>query len=257
MDHSTLRQLLTLVQKGDCSINEAMTKLSHLPTEVVPDGCIDHQRSLRTGMAEVIYGASKSIEQIVTIAKALLPHTEPVLVTRVDERKAIAIQQLLPVFSYDTIANLLIARPKKIDPHNCRGNIIVACAGTSDIPVAEEAFLTLQSLGNPATKITDIGVAGIHRLLAHQTLFSKATAIVAVAGMEGALPGVIAGLVRCPVIGVPTSIGYGASFGGIAALLGMLNSCAPGLAVVNIDNGFGAACMAHAINMRHITSESS
>ncbi len=250
MDQSTLRQLLFLVQSGSCSINEAITRLRHFPAEHVPDGCIDHQRSLRTGIAEVIYGASKSAEQIITIAKALMPHTQPVLVTRVDQEKATAVTESLPDFSYDKAAGMLIARHRKIEMQNCRGTVLVACAGTSDIPVAEEALLTAESMGNPVARTYDIGVAGLHRLLAHQALFDQASVIIAVAGMEGALPGVIAGLVQCPVIGVPTSIGYGASFGGVAALLGMLNSCAPGLAVVNIDNGFGAACMAHAINMR-------
>ena len=250
MDQSDIRQLLTLVQSGSCSVNEAMTQLRHFPSEQVQDGCIDHQRNLRTGIAEVIYGASKSAEQIIDIARSLMQHTEPVLATRVDELKAQKVLQSLPDFSYNQTARMLIARCIPIDQKNVHGKIIVACAGTSDIPVAEEAFLTLESLGNPVTKIYDVGVAGLHRLLAHQFLLSEAEVIVAVAGMEGALPGVIAGLVQCPVIGVPSSIGYGASFKGVAALLGMLNSCAPGLAVVNIDNGFGAACMAHAINRR-------
>lgn len=250
MDQSSLKQLLSLVQDGTCSINEALTKLRHFPAEHVTDGCIDHQRNLRTGIAEVIYGASKSAEQIITIARALIPHTEPVLVTRVNQEKATTVLESLPDFSYNKIAGMLIAKCRKTNLQNCRGTVIVACAGTSDIPVAEEAFLTLESMGNPVVKTYDIGVAGLHRLLAHQSLFDQASVIVAVAGMEGALPGVIAGLVKCPVIGVPTSIGYGTNFGGVAALLGILNSCAPGLAAVNIDNGFGAACMAHAINIR-------
>lgn len=254
MDQSALQQLLTLVQSGSCSVGEAMAKLRHFPAEYIPDGCIDHQRSLRTGIAEVIYGASKTAEQIVGIAKALLPHAKPVLVTRVDQDKAAAVLASLPDFSYDTAAALLIAKRKQIDPKNSLGTIVVACAGTSDIPVAEEAFLTAESMGNPVAKAYDIGIAGLHRLLAHQALFDQAKVIVAVAGMEGALPGVIAGLVQCPVVGVPTSVGYGASFNGLAALLGMLNSCAPGLAVVNIDNGFGAACMAHAINRKYSDS---
>ena len=250
MDQSNIRQLLSLVQSGTCSVNEAMNKLRHFPAEQVPDGCIDHQRNLRTGIPEVIYGASKSAEQIIVIARALMQQTEPVLATRVDEQKARLILESLPEFSYDKTAGMLIARRIVPDPQNSRGKIVVACAGTSDIPVAEEAFLTLESLGNRVSKIYDVGIAGLHRLLAHQVFFDQAAVIVAVAGMEGALPGVIAGLVQCPVIGVPTSIGYGTQFGGVAALLGMLNSCAPGLAVVNIDNGFGAACMAHAINRK-------
>ncbi len=250
MDQSSLRQLLSLVQGGTCSINEAMARLKHFPAEYVPDGCIDHQRSLRTGIAEVIYGASKSAEQIITIARALIPHSQPVLVTRVDQEKAAVVLDALPEFSYDKTAAMLIASSRKLAPRDYRGSVIVACAGTSDIPVAEEAALTAESLGNPVERTYDIGIAGLHRLLAHQPLFDQASVIVAVAGMEGALPGVIAGLVQCPVIAVPTSIGYGTHFGGVAALLGMLNSCAPGLAVVNIDNGFGAACMAHAINIR-------
>jgi len=252
MEQNFLKHLLLLVQNGQCSVDSALQQLKHFPAETMPDACIDHHRSLRTGMPEVIYGASKSAAQIISIAKALLPHTSPVLVTKVGEDKARAIRDELPAMVYHQAAEMLSAR--EIQPGSCdhAGTIAVICAGTSDMPIAEEAAVTAESLGNPIARIYDVGIAGIHRLLAHRPLFDKATAIIAVAGMEGALPGVIAGLVSCPVIGVPTSIGYGTSFGGIAALLSMLNSCAPGLAVVNINNGFGAACMAHAINLGRI-----
>lgn len=211
--------------------------------------CIDHHRSLRTGMPEVIYGASKSAAQIVAIARALLPHTSPVLVTRVGTDKADAVCAELPEMVYHQAAGMLCAQTIPPGSDDRAGTIAVVCAGSSDIPIAEEAAVTAESLGNRIARVYDVGIAGIHRLLSHRPLFDQAATIITVAGMEGALPWVIAGLVSCPVIGVPTSIGYGTSFDGVAALLSMLNSCAPGLAVVNIDNGFGAACMAHAINL--------
>jgi NCAIR mutase (PurE)-related protein len=250
MDQSALRQLLRLVQNGECPIDNALEKLRHFPLENIQDACIDHQRSLRTGMPEVIYGASKSAEQIIAIAQALLLHSGPVLATRVDPEKAQAVIAQIPELSYHPAARMLTGKAQAPSEEKTHKNITVVCAGSSDIPVAEEAVLTLESMGNAVNRIYDVGVAGLHRLLAHRPLFDRSSVIIAVAGMEGALPGVIAGLVQCPVIGVPTSVGYGTSFGGVAALLGMLNSCAPGLAVVNIDNGFGAACMAHAINMQ-------
>lgn len=227
---------------------EAMDSLRNFPAGDVPDGCVDHQRQLRTGIPEVIYGASKTAEQIITIAKSILKEQEPVLVTRVDMQKAEIIRDKLPDLIYNSSARLLMANRAKVNPDKFLGHSLVICAGTSDIPVAEEARLTLETFGHPVNKLYDAGVAGLHRLLRKQEMLHQAAVIIVVAGMEGALPSVVGGLVSCPVIAVPTSVGYGASFGGIAALLGMLNSCAPGVAVVNIDNGFGAACMAESIN---------
>ncbi len=244
----TLLEILTRLKNGQCDIDEALAKISVHPAEDMEDACIDHQRGLRTGRPEVIYGASKSSDQLVTIGSSLLKKNDVLLMTRVDEDKAAAVLEKLPQLSYHRKAGILCANPCPIQPQRCLGSILVVCAGTSDIPVAEEARVTAESLGHPVEKLYDVGVAGLHRLLAKQPLLTTASVIIVVAGMEGALPSVVGGLVSAPVIGVPTSIGYGASFGGLSALLGMLNSCAPGLAVVNIDNGFGAACMATAIN---------
>ena len=250
MDKSTLTELLTKVQQGDCSIPEAVAKFRNFPSESLPNACVDHQRSLRTGIPEVIYGASKTAEQILTIAQSLLQRPGPVLATRVSPEKAEIIQDILPEIHYSREARMLFSRPVPMDTLQKQGNILIICAGTSDVPVAEEAALTAECLGNPVTRLYDAGVAGLHRLLSKLHYLHEARVIIVAAGMEGALPSVVGGLVSCPVIAVPTSVGYGASFGGLAALLGMLNSCAPGVAVVNIDNGFGAACMADAINRR-------
>jgi len=248
MDESTLTSLLTRVQQGNCSIAEALAELRHFPAESLTDSCIDHQRQLRTGIPEVIYGASKTAEQIIDIARALVKQHCPVLATRVSRDKAEIVINSLPDFQYSDMAQMLYVPSALCETSKRRGTVLVICAGTSDIPVAEEASLTAKSFGNPVTRLYDVGVAGLHRLLSRQKELRNAAVIIVAAGMEGALPSVVGGLVSCPVIAVPTSVGYGASFGGIAALLGMLNSCAPGVAVVNIDNGFGAACMADAIN---------
>jgi len=248
MDPQTLSVLLSQVKDSSCSIEKAMEQLASFPAENITDACIDHQRHLRTGIPEVIYGASKTAQQIISIAEAMLKRNSPVIATRVEPVKAAEILSSLPELVYKEDARLLTGNPAKIDSENFRGVTLVLCAGTSDIPIAEEALQTLSALGHPVEKLYDAGVAGLHRLLGQQQLLHTASVIIVVAGMEGALPSVVAGLVSCPVIAVPTSVGYGASFGGIAALLGMLNSCAPGVAVVNIDNGFGAACMAETIN---------
>lgn len=244
----TLLEILTRLKNGQCDIDEALAKIGAHPAEEVEDACVDHQRTLRTGRPEVIYGASKSSDQLVTIGTSLLKKNDVLLITRVEEDKAAAVREKLPQLSYHRKAGILCANPRPIQAEKCLGSILVVCAGTSDIFVAEEARVTAESLGHPVEKLYDVGVAGLHRLLTKQPLLATASVIIVVAGMEGALPSVVGGLVSAPVIGVPTSIGYGASFGGLSALLGMLNSCAPGLAVVNIDNGFGAACMATAIN---------
>lgn len=248
MDKSTLTDLLTSVQDGRCTVDHAVHQLKNFPAENVHNGCIDHQRSLRTGIPEVIYGASKSVDQIITIARAMLQHSGPVLATRVCPEKAEAIMASIPELSYNSDAQMLYRFGANQSLHAKQGTVLIISAGTSDTLVAEEASLTAECFGNPVKRLYDTGVAGLHRLLSQQHLLQEATVIIVVAGMEGALPSVVGGLVACPVIAVPTSVGYGASFGGIAALLGMLNSCAPGVAVVNIDNGFGAACMADAIN---------
>ncbi len=250
MDHKQLTELLFSVENGRCTVEDAARRLRHLPSERVADACIDHQRTIRTGIPEVIYGESKTIEQIAPIAQAILASDAVLIATRIDADKAEGVQSLLPELQYHPRARLLTGNAKKPDNNRCRGTIVVVCAGTSDIPIAEEAKITAASLGHPVESAYDIGVAGLHRLLDHQEMLQKASSIIVVAGMEGALPSVVGGLVSCPVVGVPTSIGYGTSFGGITALLGMLNSCVPGLAVVNIDNGFGAGCLAASINTK-------
>jgi len=248
MDKTRLLALLQALADGRLSPAEAFSQLRDFPAGLGEDFVLDTQRRLRTGLPEVIYGAGKTAEQIIELARRLLTTGEQVLATRVEAAKAVEALAAVPELAYDATARLLYAHPTPVDEQ--RGMIAVACAGTSDLPVAAEAALVARCLGNPVERFTDIGVAGLHRLLARLDRLRAARVIIAVAGMEGALPGVIAGLVAAPVIAVPTSVGYGASFGGVTALLTMLNSCAPGVSVVNIDNGFGAACCADAIN-RH------
>ena len=250
MDKSSLSQLLENVRDGQCSIHEAVRKISHLPLETSEETCLDHHRTLRTGIPEVIYGQSKSAEQIITIANSLLKHKNVVIATKVAEDKAKQVLEAIPELTYHDRAEMLVGNEKEGNHESSSGSIVIVSAGTSDIPVAEEARVTSQCLGNPVTALYDVGVAGLHRLLNRQRTLREAAVIIVVAGMEGALPSVISGLVDCPVIGVPTSIGYGTGFGGIAALLSMLNSCSPGIGVVNIDNGFGAGCLASSINRR-------
>ncbi len=248
MNLDTIHKLLTDVQHGDCSVAQALANLRHLPGQSIKDACLDHHRHLRTGIPEVIYGASKSVAQIIAIATSFLAQDSLVLATRISPDKAEQICSALPALSYKKQARMLTSHPEPPHLGPTRGTIVILCAGTSDIPVAEEAKVTARALGNRVTCHYDVGVAGLHRLFARQESIAKAAVIIVVAGMEGALPSVVGGMCDCPVVAVPTSVGYGTSFGGIAALLGMLNSCAPGLAVVNIDNGFGAACHAAAIN---------
>lgn len=250
MNPQSLTALLYDIKNSVCTVEDALEKLAGFPSETIQDACVDHQRHIRTGIPEVIYGGSKTAEQIIHIATAMQETKSPILATRVSPGKADEVIAELPDLKYEQAAQLLIGNPLKTNSENYLGTTLVVCAGTSDIPVAEEARQTLLAIGHPVEKLYDAGVAGLHRLLKKQTLLHSASTIIVVAGMEGALPSVVAGLVSCPVIATPTSVGYGASFGGIAALLGMLNSCAPGVAVVNIDNGFGAACMAETINRR-------
>lgn len=250
MNQATIRELLTGVRQGDCSVAQALRKLQHMPGQFIKDACIDHHRTLRTGMPEVIFGESKTSEQIADIASAILEKNGLFLATRVSGAKAEQVMARLPQLLYHEPAQILSSTLPEPDPKKIHGQILILCAGTSDIPVAEEARVTALALGNPVSTHYDTGVAGLHRLFNKQEEIRAASVIIVVAGMEGALPSVVSGICSAPVVAVPTSIGYGASFGGIAALLGMLNSCAPGLAVVNIDNGFGAACHASAINRK-------
>jgi NCAIR mutase (PurE)-related protein len=248
MNVTSLTSLLASIQNGTCSINEALDQLQGFPAESIPDACVDHQRQLRTGIPEVIFGASKTVKQISTIAEALLKKGGPVIVTKVDPEKGSQIQKKIPRLRFNPEARMLTSTQSSQNNTQYRGTTVIVCAGTSDIPIAEEARLTLETLGHAVETLYDTGVAGLHRLLSRQKILHQAAVIIVVAGMEGALPSVVGGLVKCPVIAVPTSIGYGTSFGGVTALLGMLNSCVPGIGVVNIDNGFGAACLADAIN---------
>jgi len=248
MDEKNLIKLLEQVREGSCDIAEALKQLKYWPSEAIDFACVDHHRTLRTGFPEVIYGEDKSAEQIVAIMKVMLDKPNVVMATRVNREKAALVKEKLKGLVYHEAARMLIGNTDKIPEHDCRGTILVISAGTSDMAVAEEAYHTVSYLGHEAKKLYDVGVAGIHRLFTRKELLYQAAVLIVAAGMEGALPSVVAGLVDRPVIAVPTSVGYGASFGGITALLGMLNSCAPGMAVVNIDNGFGAACMAATIN---------
>jgi len=250
MNKKHLEEILTATAHGTMTVDDALNSLKNFPAQTVSGACIDHQRSLRTGIPEVIFGSSKTVEQIITIAQAMVKKADPVIVTRVVPDKAAAVREAVPQLAYHRQARILCCQPLAVDAGTVRGDIVLVCAGTSDIPVAEEARITAHCLGHPVTTLYDVGVAGLHRLLDKQSLLSDASVIIVAAGMEGALPSVIGGLVSCPVIAVPTSVGYGTGFGGFAALLGMLNSCSPGVAVVNIDNGFGAACMAVAINRK-------
>ena len=248
MDEKNLKELLEKVRQGTCDVAEAMKQMKHWPSETLASACLDHHRALRTGFPEVVYGEDKSGEQIASIMGAMLDKPCLVLATRVNPEKAAQVCAVVKGLDYIADARMLVGNTARNTERKCRGTVLVISAGTSDLRVAEEAYHTAFFLGNTVQKLYDVGVAGIHRLLSQRELLHDAAVLIVVAGMEGALPSVVAGLVDKPVIAVPTSAGYGASFGGIAALLGMLNSCAPGLAVVNIDNGFGAACMAAAIN---------
>ena len=244
MEHT--RELLQKVRDGALSVEDALTELKQAPFADIGYAKPDLHRALRQGAAEVIYGAGKTPGQIAGIAAELLRRgQERVLITRLDPDRAAAVARELPLdYRAEARLGVLGGFPQP----DGRGTVLVATGGTSDIPVAEEAALTAEFLGSAVTRLYDVGVAGLHRLLAHTDELMRAQAVVAVAGMEGALASVIGGLVDCPVIAVPTSVGYGAAFGGLSALLSMLNSCAAGVSVVNIDNGFGAGFLASRIN---------
>lgn len=249
MDQNALRDILVRLRKGKITVEESLERLKTLPFEDLGFACIDHHRSLRTGLSEVIFGEGKEVSEILTIMERMLHQGENVLVTRLSLEKAGEIQNKFPESTYHEKARALTVIKCPVDVSG-RGSILVISAGTSDIPVAEEAAITAIFMGNEVDTIYDVGISGLHRILSHRERIIKASVLVVVAGMEGALPSVVGGLVDKPVIAVPTSVGYGASFNGISALLGMLNSCAAGVTVVNIDNGFGAGYAASVINRR-------
>jgi len=247
MEIESLKELLESFRSGLISTDEVINRIKHLPFENINYACIDHHRPLRKGFPEVIFGQGKTLEQIEGIMERMVHHGDTVMVTRLDANKAERLTSRFPESVYYPVARVLVHSIKPIEMKG-RGTILVISAGTSDIPVAEEALITARTMGNNTEAIYDVGVAGLHRVLGHRDALEKASVFIVVAGMEGAVPSVIGGLVDRPVIAVPTSVGYGAGFGGISALLGMLNSCAPGVTVVNIDNGFGAGYVAALIN---------
>lgn len=249
MKSEELLKLLETVAARKLSPKAAVDRLKHLPFEDLGFAKVDHHRALRQGYAEVIFGKGKTPAQVAEIVRNMLSKRDSrhnVLITRADKNIFAAVKRITQAAEFHPLSGFIaIERSKQITG---KGTVLIVSAGTSDIPVAEEALLTARLMGNPVEHIYDVGVAGIHRLLDHRIRLTEARVIICVAGMEGALPSVVGGLVGVPVIAVPTSTGYGASFGGLAALLGMLNSCASNVTVVNIDNGFGAACVASCIN---------
>lgn len=250
MEREIMFQLLKQIEEGSKTAHEAMEDISLSPEMLVGNYAdIDLHRSLRQGMPEVIYGAGKTAEQIAGIVSAMKERGVPnIMVTRLTQEKADLICKETEI-EYDPVSRIAVANRKETEK---KGKIVVLSAGTSDLPVAEEAAVTAELYGNYVERVYDVGVAGIHRLLHRLPVLEDAKVIVAVAGMEGAIVSVVGGLVACPVIGVPTSVGYGANFGGTAALLSMLNSCASGVSVVNIDNGFGAGVLASKINQQSV-----
>jgi NCAIR mutase (PurE)-related protein len=246
LDETTLRALLTSVREQRLSPDEAVDALRHLPFTDLDFAKLDSHRAIRTGFPEVVLCTGKRESHVVAIMERLAAGPGPVLATRANPELFAAVQKVVPAARYNEPARLIIYEPQPLPKR--KGVIMVVTAGTSDIPVAEEAATTAEVMGNQVDRLFDVGVAGLHRLLAHVDRIMAASVLIVVAGMEGALPSVVGGLVRRPVIAVPTSVGYGASFGGIAALLGMLNSCASGVTVVNIDNGFGAGFAASLMN---------
>jgi len=243
MDIEKIKQILREVEKGRLTVDEALGSLRHLPYEDIACAKIDHHRSIRTDIPEVIFAGGKKTEDVVTIARSMMKRSGRFLITRASE---------------DAYRELGIKKARfypdsKIiscgEPKSKKGSVLIISAGTSDIPVAEEAEVTASFLGSKTERLYDVGIAGLHRLLGHKEMLLRSRVFIVVAGMEGALPSLIGGLTNRPIVAVPTSVGYGSSFGGLTALFAMLNSCVPGIAVVNIDNGFGAGCLAHRINM--------
>ncbi|WP_026499580.1 nickel pincer cofactor biosynthesis protein LarB [Butyrivibrio sp. WCD2001] len=247
MDKKEMEKLLQKVASGETKVDEALLKLKEAPYEDMGFAKPDFHRGLRQGAAEVIYGAGKTPQQVLDITNKLREHGQKtVLITRMKEEAATLLKINIEDFEYDPLSHIGIVG--ELPEKDGKGKIVVATGGTSDIPVAEEAAKTAEVYGNEVVRLYDVGVAGLHRLLGHMDEIMSARVIIAIAGMEGALASVIGGLADCPVIGVPTSVGYGASFNGVSALLSMLNSCASGVSVVNIDNGFGAGYLASMIN---------
>ncbi len=249
MDERDIMKILEAVRAGKLAPGNAIERLKHLPFEDLGFAKVDHHRALRQGFAEVIFGKGKTPGQIAEIVRAMLrakAARQNVLITRADAKTYTAVRRVARAARFHPLSGAITIERTRIITG--KGTILVVSAGTSDMPVAEEALLTARIMGNRVEYVFDVGVAGIHRLLEHRRKLAEARVIICVAGMEGALPSVVGGLVGVPVIAVPTSTGYGASFGGVAALLGMLNSCASNVTVVNIDNGFGAACAASCIN---------
>jgi len=248
MDEATLRVLLRAVRSGALDEDTALARLRLLPFENLGDVRLDTHRALRTGFPEIVYAAGKSDEQLQRIARSLASGEEDLLISRATEPQYDLVRREIPAARYSSEARLVYLRRRRSAPW---GAVVVASGGTSDVPVAEEAALVAETLGCAVTRLYDVGVAGLHRLLSSLEVLRSAQALVVVAGMDGALPSVVAGLVACPVFAVPTSVGYGAAFGGIAPLLTMLNACAPGVSVVNIDNGLGGGyCAALAVRRR-------
>jgi NCAIR mutase (PurE)-related protein len=247
MNRRALEDLLGRLRRGEVEVETALAALRDLPFSDLTFAKPDHHRELRTGHPEVVYGEGKTAEQIAAIAERLALHGQNVLVTRLDAERAAALGRLVAGVRYHAEARLAVHQVAPV-PVTGKGTVLVVSAGTSDQAVAEEAALTAELAGNAVARLYDVGVAGIHRVLESRGRLAEARVLVVVAGMEGALPSVVGGLTERPVIAVPTSVGYGASFGGVAALLGMLTTCAPGVTVVNIDNGFGAAIAASRIN---------
>jgi NCAIR mutase (PurE)-related protein len=246
MTEDQLRKILDQYKSGDISPNEAVERLRTLPFEDLGFANVDHHRTLRQGFPEVVFGTGKTVEQVARIVESMYKHDHNVLVTRTTALHFDRVKQIAPEAAFHESARAITIM--KDATVRGKGTVMVMSAGTSDIPVAEEAVVTLRVMGNEVDSLYDVGVAGIHRLLDRRERLARARVVIVVAGMEGALPSVVGGLVAAPVIAVPTSIGYGASFGGVAALLGMLNSCASNVTVVNIDNGYGAAVVASLIN---------
>jgi len=246
LNENRLKVLLERVKAGETNVEGALSELRDLPFEDLGFARVDHHRSLRRGFPEVLFGQGKTAEQLGSIAASIAARGQAVLITRLEADKAVGLAARFPQATYHPLSRTMtIGEPEKV---NGKGLIVVMSAGTSDIPVAEEAAVTARIMGNEVAEVYDVGVAGLHRLLDAREVMARARVFVVVAGMEGALPSVVAGLVDKPVLAVPTSAGYGTSFGGLSALLAMLNSCASGISVVNIDNGFGAGYMAALIN---------
>ena len=247
IEETRLRAVLEQLRRGDVGVDDVVSQLRNLPYEDLDFAKVDHHRSIRQGFPEVVFGQGKTPDQIASIAATVLTRSDRLLVTRASEAAFDATRECVSDAEYDRTARCIVV-DRREDAVGVPG-VAVLCAGTSDLPVATEAAITAELIGCEVERISDVGVAGLHRLLDHLPKLRKCRALVVVAGMEGALPSVVGGLVDIPIIAAPTSVGYGASFGGLAALLGMLNSCAPGVGVVNIDNGFGAGYLAAMINL--------